>query len=121
MDKVEEGIGSWGINNISILYLRLKENSSYKMTITAKPLIDNSQNQAIDFFLDDRDIGAIEFGFDDAFGQYSISFSTGQLDEGPNLLKLKYKYSISPSELGITSDSRNLAVLFNRITIEEIN
>lgn len=120
MDNVEEGVGSWGINNVSILYLGLKENSSYEMTIIAKPLIDNSQNQAIDFFLDGRNIETIEFDFDNAFNQYVVGFSTGQLKDWPSLLKMQYKYSISPSELGITSDSRNLAVLFSRIVIEEI-
>ncbi|MBM3702324.1 MAG: hypothetical protein FJW63_04925 [Actinobacteria bacterium] len=121
MDSIEEGIGSWGMGRMSLLYLSLEKNKDYVLKITAKPLLNPEMQQTMEIILDNKKIGNIEFPNDNTFSQYFIEFSTDFTGNDINILKFIYSYSITPAELGITDDSRNLSVLFTKIVIEEID
>ena len=121
MDNIEEGIGSWGMDRMSLLYVSLEKNKDYILKITAKPLLTPEMQQTMEILLDNQIIGSIEFPNDDVFSQYFIEFSTDFTGNDINILKFIYSYSITPKELGITDDTRNLSVLFMKIVIEEID
>jgi len=120
MGSIENGIGSWGMGRMSIFYLSLEKNKNYVLKITAKPLPNPEMQQTMEIILDNKKIGNIEFPNDNTFSQYFIEFSTDFTKNDINILKFIYSYSITPAELGITDDSRNLSVLFMKIVIEEI-
>jgi len=121
MDSIENGIGSWGMDRMSLLYVSLEKNKNYVLKITARPLLNPEIQQTMEIFLDNQIIGSIEFPNDDVFNQYFIEFSTDFIGNDINILKFIYSYSITPAELGITNDSRNLSVLFVKIAIEKID
>lgn len=121
MGSIENGIGSWGMGRMSLFYLSLEKNKNYVLKITARPLPNPEMQQTMEIILDNKKIGNIEFPNDNTFSQYFIEFSTDFTENDINILKFIYGYSITPAELGITNDSRNLSVLFMKIAIEEIN
>ncbi|MCK5566334.1 MAG: hypothetical protein KAI62_00385, partial [Actinomycetia bacterium] len=92
MDNIEEGIGSWALDGMSLLYFELEENTSYRLTITARPLINPARSQSMELLLDDNSIGTIEFPGEDIFGEYHIDFDTESINTGISVLKIKYAY-----------------------------
>lgn len=121
MGNIEEGIGSWGMGRMSLFYLSLEKNKNYVLKITARPLLNPEMQQTMEILLDNQIIGSIEFPASDGFSQHFIEYSTDFTGNDINILKFIYSYSITPAELGITNDSRNLSVLFTKIVIEEID
>ena len=68
--------------------------------------------------LNNQKIGDIIFE-DTEFREYSFNINQDLIKTDKySILELNYKYSISPKELGMSSDTRKLSVYFDRILFE---
>jgi len=47
--------------------------------------------------------------------EHAVTIPEELIIEGYNILEFRFKYLISPIQLGINNDNRNLAVYFNKI------
>lgn len=119
--EIEKDIGCWGIGRVSLLYISGGNGQKYELNIMAKPIVRPDMNQGIEILLNDNKIGTFSFSKDYDFRQYSLEFGEDLLKKDVNILKFKYKYSISPKELGISEDARRLSVLFKNLIIKKVD
>ena len=120
--KVEKATGTWGLDGRSILFIDAS-NSSFDIArestlkITARPLPHPEFIQELGIYIDGEQAYTLTLYDKDNFKEYSISLKPGLFKQGLNVIEFRYSYSFTPLELGLGSDSRNLAVLFKGIEI----
>jgi hypothetical protein len=111
--------GTWADRNYSILFLKINDKKDYEIKISAMTLFvpDNAQEMKVIF--NNKEIGSINFKDSDVH-EYSFNISSKLVKTDIyNIMEFNYKYLFSPLTLGLSSDTRNLAVFFQRITIEK--
>jgi len=83
------------------------------------PLFDPAKKQEMKIILNGTEIGNVTFQ-DSKEIQYSFEINKDLIKtDSYNILEFNYKYLLNPLSLGISSDTRNLAVYFNRIAIRK--
>jgi hypothetical protein len=83
------------------------------------PLFDPAKKQEMKIILNGTEIGNVAFQ-DSKAGQYSFEINKDLIKtDSYNILEFNYKYLLNPLSLGISPDSRNLTVYFNRIAIRK--
>jgi hypothetical protein len=116
--QIEQG-GTWADKEYSILFLNFEEKQDYTITIDSMPLFDPAKKQEMKIILNGTEIGNVAFQ-DSKAGQYSFEINKDLIKtDSYNILEFNYKYLLNPLSLGISTDSRNLAVYFNRIAIRK--
>ncbi|GAI90942.1 unnamed protein product, partial [marine sediment metagenome] len=108
-------IGTWTNQKESLLFLSFKDHTNYNLDIIMMPLYTPEIDQTVEIFFNGNNIG--KFTLDNpGLKKYTITIRKELLKEEYNVLQFKFKYLLSPRQLGISSqDSRNLAVYFNEI------
>jgi hypothetical protein len=120
--KVEKATGTWGLDGRSILFIDAS-NSSFDIArdstakINARPLPHPELIQELGIYINDEQAYTLALDDKDNFKEYSVSLKPGLFKQGLNVIEFRYNYSFTPLELGLGSDSRNLAVLFKGIEI----
>jgi len=110
--------GTWAEGTYSILFLNFYQKKDYIMKLAVKPLPNNEKKQEVTIILNNQKIGDIIFE-DTEFREYSFNINQDLVKiDKYSILELNYKYSISPKELGMSSDTRKLSVYFDRILFE---
>jgi hypothetical protein len=116
--QIEQG-GTWADKEYSILFLNFEEKQDYTITIDSMPLFDPAKKQEMKIILNGTEIGNVTFQDSKAI-QYSFEINKDLIKtDSYNILEFNYKYLLNPLSLGISPDSRNLAVYFNRISIRK--
>ncbi len=116
--QIEQG-GTWADKEYSILFLNFEEKQDYTITIDSMPLFDPAKKQEMKIILNGTEIGNVTFQDSKAI-QYSFEINKDLIKtDSYNILEFNYKYLLNPLSLGISPDSRNLAVYFNRIAIRK--
>ncbi|MCL4385353.1 MAG: hypothetical protein M1326_03440 [Cyanobacteria bacterium] len=116
--QIESG-GTWADKEYSILFLNFDDKQDYTITIDCMPLFDPAKKQEMKIIINGTEIGNVIFK-DSNTGEYSFKISKDLIKtDNYNILEFNYKYLLNPLSLGISSDSRNLAVYFKRIAIQK--
>jgi hypothetical protein len=116
--QIEQG-GTWADREYSILFLNFEEKQDYTITIDSMPLFDPAKKQEMKIILNGTEIGNVTFQDSKAI-QYSFEINKDLIKtDGYNILEFNYKYLLNPLSLGISSDTRNLAVYFTRIAFRK--
>ena len=114
-----EAEGTWSDREYSVLFLNFKEKQDYTITIDAMTLFNPEKKQEMNIILNGTEIGNVTFQ-DSNICQYSFEIKNDLIKtDSYNILEFNYKYQFSPLSMGISSDSRNLAVYFSRIAIRK--
>jgi hypothetical protein len=117
--NVESTIGTWATGKFSVIFIDIGGRvRDFILDITAKPLDNNKERQQLTVFLNNVEIGSHEFMTDSDFSELSFNLPGNILKEGTNDLVFRYRYYTTPLELKISSDSRELSVLFKTISIK---
>ncbi|MCG2788578.1 MAG: glycosyltransferase family 39 protein [Actinomycetia bacterium] len=120
--EVEKVTGTWGLDGRSILFIDAS-NSSFDIArestinITARPLPHPELIQELSIYINSEQAYTLALDDKDNFKEYTASLKPGLFKQGLNVIEFRYSYSFTPLELGLGSDSRNLAVLFKGIEI----
>ncbi|OQA22310.1 MAG: hypothetical protein BWY60_00280 [Actinobacteria bacterium ADurb.Bin346] len=117
--NVESGIGTWATGKFSVIFIEINGIiKDYVLDITAKPLDNKKDRQTITVFLNNVEVGSHEFNADADFSRLSFDLPESIIKDGINDLVFRYRYSTVPRELKISSDTRELSVLFRNISIK---
>ncbi len=113
--------GTWADKLYSILFLKFNERLDYKITLNVSSLYDPKQPQEMEVIFNNTVIGKIQFKDSKPVeATLDIPAEIINTDAGSyNILKFNYKYLLSPASLGVSPDTRTLAVFFQRIAIEK--
>jgi len=113
--------GTWADKLYSVLFLKFSERLNYKITLDVLSLYDPKQPQEMEVIFNDSIIGKIQFKDSkpvEAVLDIPAEIVNTEADSY-NILKFNYKYLLSPASLGVSPDTRTLAVFFQRIVIEK--
>jgi len=109
-----ESIGTWANQKSSVLFLDFEEHADYNLNITMMPLPDPDLDQEVEILLNSSSIG--KFVLEDmGLTEYTVTIQEKLLTGEYNILEFRFKYLMSPIQLGINKDHRNLAVYFSKI------
>ena len=113
--------GTWADKLYSVLFLKFNERLDYKITLNVLSLDDPKQPQEMEVIFNNNVIGKIQFKDSKPVeAVLDIPAEIVNTEAGSyNILKFNYKYLLSPLNLGVSSDTRTLAVFFQRIAIEK--
>ncbi|MBM3708553.1 MAG: hypothetical protein FJW69_09525, partial [Actinobacteria bacterium] len=116
--QVEPQMGTWSDKLYSVLFLNFKEKKTYRMTMNVSPLYSSEQQQEMMILFNNEKIGEIKFKNSNP-GEYVFTIEEDLIKlDNYNVLEFNYKYLLSPLALGVSSDSRNLSVFFQRIVFD---
>ena len=116
-----EPMGRWGMSGYSIVSIDLEDGSDYELGVRVRPLDGVKEDQKFKVIFNGIELG----GFDiknmnePGFIEVEASVPSEIIKSGPDELRFEYGYFKKPSELGLSSDDRELALFFNSIRIEE--
>ena len=124
--SVENGLGTWGTAKTSVLYFDMdlspkrpeEQYPGYSLILTVKPLAHPDLLQTVDVYINDTLADRLSLIKKDDFGQYSTVIIRGSLRDGVNTIRFKYGYNLTPQELGLGPDTRQLSVLFKSIELK---
>jgi hypothetical protein len=121
--RVEEGLGTWGMNNVSVLFVDFNKsgfdiNKQGKMSLVVKPLPHPDMIQSIEIKINSRLVDNVKLIKKEDFGLYTVVINPSVFKPGINSIEFKYGYSFTPLELGLGNDARKLAVLFRELEIK---
>ena len=113
--------GTWADKLYSVLFLKFNERLDYKITLNVLSLYDPKQPQEMEVIFNNNVIGKIQFKDSKPVESFlDIPAEIVNTEAGSyNILKFNYKYLLSPASLGVSPDTRTLAVFFQRIAIEK--
>lgn len=113
--------GTWADRLYSVLFLKFNERLNYRITLNVSSLYDPKQPQEMEVVFNNDTIGKIQFKDSKPVEAIlDIPAEIVNADAGSyNILKFNYKYLLSPLNLGVSPDTRTLAVFFQRIAIEK--
>jgi 4-amino-4-deoxy-L-arabinose transferase-like glycosyltransferase len=119
---IEENIGTWGIGNISVLYMDFNNNKfdigkKSTLVLIAKPLPHPELMQTLEIIVNGSLVDRIELVKTEDFGLYSVDINPDMFSEETSVLEFRYSYSFTPLELDLGPDSRNLSVMFKSLEI----
>jgi hypothetical protein len=113
--------GTWADKLYSVLFLKFNERLDYKITMNVFSLYDPKQPQEMEVIFNNNVIGKIQFKDSKPVeAVLDIPAEIVNTEAGSyNILKFNYKYLLSPLNLGVSPDTRTLAVFFQRIVIDK--
>jgi len=118
---VEEGNGTWADGGSSILFAEFEDiESDYYLKINARPLNNKKESQTLELIFNGIKVDKFKFMPSDNFTYVHFILPAELIKDNANSIELKYGYSVSPKELGIGNDARQLSVMFKEIIIESI-
>jgi hypothetical protein len=110
--KIEEW-GTWSVGSSSELGLYFRNPESATITMSVLPYFTPGRRQSIDIYYNNVLVGNYEFPKGDASVQsFSVSVPRSLVSGKRDVVKFEYGYTVSPSELGVGRDGRQLAVGF---------
>ncbi len=111
-----ESIGTWTDQKSSLLFLDFEELSDYYLDLTMRSLPEPDVIQEVEVFLNGSSIG--RFILENIeFTEYTAAIPAELLVEEYNILELRSRFLMSPYQLGISEDLRNLAVYFSKLKL----
>jgi hypothetical protein len=117
--NITEDWGTWARGSESLIFVSLKPGKTYKMIIRAKPLTGLDDVQTIEVFIKNTLLSKLSLK-NPTFCDYEIIIPPDLTFQMPLMIKFRYKYSKSPSELGLWEYELKLSVAFSQIRFEEI-
>jgi len=113
-----EGPGfAWSEGDASVIEFLLLEVRSMDAVLRCRPFpAPEMGDQVVTLFLNGHELPKIKLGI--GFASYRVELPERFLVEGRNQLRLEYRYSVSPRELGQGSDWRRLAVAVDWLRFE---
>ena len=110
-----ENTGTWSNSKSAVLFLDFKELTDYNIDIVMRSLPGLEISQEVEIFINRNSIGS--FTLRDVDSKYTSFIPESILVSGNNILEIRAKVATSPVQLGISDDSRNLAVYFSQLRI----
>lgn len=116
-----ESMGRWGLGKYSIISIDLDDGSNYKLIIRVRALEEVEEDQKLSVIFNGVEVGRfnIKSSSEPGFEEVEMDISSEIVESGPDELRFEYGYFKKPSDLGLGSDDRELALFFNSIRIEE--
>jgi hypothetical protein len=113
-----EGWGMWGMGPHSEFVLYFRNPVTSTITVSAIPQFVDGRQQSVDVYYNDVPVASYTFPNGvQGVQQFSFDVPRSLMSGGLDLIKFVYGYAISPYELGISNDGRELAVGFLEMTI----
>ncbi len=108
---------AWSEGDSSVIEFSVLEVGPMDAELRCRPfLAPEMGDQVVTPFLNNHELPKISLG--SGFASYQVKFPEQFLKEGRNRLRLQYRYSASPRELGQTSDWRRMAVAVDWLRFE---
>jgi hypothetical protein len=110
----------WADNDRTSVIFTRRSGAAAKVRMICMPFSpDDRKKQTISVILNGRELGDKTL----ASGWHEISFdiAPGLLKTGINMMAMKFSYSLSPSEMGLSVDERKLSAAFDKIIIEPLD
>ncbi len=114
--SIIENIGIWTDQKSSILFLDFEEHSDYYLDINMRSLPEPDVVQEMEVFLNKNSIGKFILENPELI-EYTAFIPVEFLKEDYNVLEFRSRYLMSPYQLGISQDLRNIAVFFSQIRL----
>lgn len=113
-----EGWGTWALGPYSEFALYFSNPTTTTITISAIPQFVDRKQQTIDIHYNDVLVGHYTFVNDgQELEQFSFDVPRSLISGRLDLIRFTYGYAISPYDLGISNDGRQLAVGFVEMKI----
>jgi hypothetical protein len=115
----QENMGTWADREYSFLFLDFEEKEDYIIAFNVQTLPDPERRQEMNIIFNETTIGNIVFDYTD-LNQYTFKISKELIKTDTyNTIKFTYKYQYNPLSMGISADSRDLSVFFQKITFQK--
>ncbi len=115
--KTEPGMGTWSAGDRSFMLLDAQPGAAYVLEITAKPFALPGKVQSLTLFVNSYKVATAHFREAEDFSTAVFEIPPEHIIDGIGYMEFDYAYAASPSELGLSSDIRKLALLFKEISI----
>ncbi len=117
--SIIEPQGCWASSRESIIFIQFETQRDYVLSFQSRALLDPDVNQSADVYLNNDLLGSIEYD-DMELAPISFYIPLEFVDtQNASSLRFVFKYTRSPSELGISAaDGRSLSVFFTTLRIE---
>lgn len=107
----------WGLGESSQLRVGLSHPGNVAITLNARPYGDETmEGQTVTLVANDREFATV--ALEAGWSEQRVVAPRGLFVDGENTLELRYAWSAVPSELSDSSDTRALAVAFDRLVFD---
>ena len=104
----------WTVGTSAFIVLQTKAQASYSVEFVAEPFgYPDAPSQSVQLLFNGRTVGAIELA--SPMQPYQMDVHEQFVRDGFNTVELRFARAVSPVSQGISADSRELAVRFDRI------
>jgi 4-amino-4-deoxy-L-arabinose transferase-like glycosyltransferase len=115
--SVEPGIGTWSLRERAVLLFKVQPGQAYILALTARPFAVPARTQEVFLVINGQPLGSHTFDEADAFSTAVFAVPAEYMTDGSGYIEFTYAYTASPADLSLSSDPRQLAVLFREITL----
>ena len=110
--KIEDW-GIWSVGASSELAVYFRNPAPVTITMSVMPYFAPGRQQSIDVYYNNVVVGSYKFPEDDPKAQsFSVSVPKSLVSGKRDVIKFEYGYTVSPLDLGVGRDGRQLAVGF---------
>jgi len=116
--SIPEGWGTWATGTQSELVLYFPDPQAVNVTLSVMPHFVDGRRQRIEVYYNDAFIGDYRFPEGDPGVQrFTFSVPRSLMSGKVDVTRFVYDYAISPLDLGVTNDGRQLSVGFLQMSI----
>jgi len=109
----------WASGPASSVIVPLRSGDRYRIEVACQPFsYPNSPPQILKIDVNRHEVAAIELR--PGLQTYTIELAAGMFHPNLNLIQFRYAYSKSPAEVGLSTDGRSLAVLFDSLKLKRL-
>ena len=105
---------AWGLGEASVLRVPLSRPGHVAVMVRCRPFTaEGLPDQSITLVVNGTDLGTLEL--EAGWSDHRVVAPAGVFKDGSNRVELRYAWSQQPNELGVSADTRDLAVAFDHI------
>jgi 4-amino-4-deoxy-L-arabinose transferase-like glycosyltransferase len=117
--RTEPGIGTWSALESSFILFEADKDTDYILEVRARPFSVAQRTQVLEVFVNGSRAGSQAFIEAHDFSSLTFKIPSAQIIEGTGYIEFRYAYAVSPLELGLSTDRRQLAVLYKEVLISK--
>ncbi len=116
--SIPEGWGTWATGTQSDLVLYFPDPQAVDVTLSLMPHFVDGRRQRIEVYYNDVSVGDYRFPEgDQGVQRFSFSVPRSLMGGKVDVIRFVYEYAISPSDLGMSNDGRQLSVGFVQMSV----
>ncbi len=117
--SAEPGIGTWSLRERAVLLFKVQAGQEYILEMSARPFAVPGRTQEVSIIVNGRSVGSYAFDEADTFSTAVFAIPAEYMRDGSGYIQFTYAYTASPADIGLSSDPRQLAVLYRQITLRK--